>query len=141
MYFTLPESLAEYRERLRLSSEKKKAGLEYGYAILYGGKLVGRVGLRIDYHRQLEAELNYFIAEEYWGRGIATEAVRQAEKIAFGKLGIERLVILVEPGNVASVKVAVKSGYKREGKLRYPVPERKKRCADLLLYAKLKEGI
>jgi RimJ/RimL family protein N-acetyltransferase len=38
-------------------------------------------------------ELGYFVDEKYWGKGIATEAVKLAEKIGFGKLGLKRIEI------------------------------------------------
>lgn len=137
-YFAHPGSLEDFRARLAVGMEKKKAGLEYNYVILYGGEMAGKVGLKIDYHRRFNAEINYFIDEKHWGKGIATAAVRLMEEIAFGKLGIDRIEILMEPKNIASKKVAIKAGYRREGKMRQAFRAGEKGYFDLLLYAKLK---
>ncbi len=65
-----------------------------------------------------KAELGYVLAREYWGKGITTEAVKQAIKIGFDDLEIQRIEALVAPDNIASAKVLVKSGMICEGLLR-----------------------
>ena len=62
--------------------------------------------------------VGYFLAEKYWGRGFATEAVKIMEKICFEELGIVRIEIVMVVPNVASRRVAEKCGYKREGRLK-----------------------
>ena len=46
----------------------------------------------------------------FWGRGLATEAARAARDHGFDTLGYERLVSLIDPGNLASRRVAEKVG-------------------------------
>lgn len=48
------------------------------FAITIDGKAIGSIGVfrQGNIHRQT-AELGYYIAEEYWGKGIMTEAVKQ----------------------------------------------------------------
>lgn len=48
------------------------------FAIVADGKVIGSIGCfrQGNIHRRT-AELGYYIAEEYWGRGIMTEAVMQ----------------------------------------------------------------
>jgi len=62
-------------------------------------------------------EIGYFLDEAYWGRRITTRAVKILEKIGFKKLNLKRIEILMHPKNVASEKVAIKCGYKKEGKM------------------------
>jgi len=57
-----------------------------------------------------EVELAYLIDRRRWGEGLATEAARGIVAHAREALGLERLIVLVTPGNDASARVAVKAG-------------------------------
>jgi len=50
--------------------------------------------------------------------GIATEAVRQLEKVGFEQLDLQRIVILMDTRNLASERVAQKCGYEKEGTMK-----------------------
>ena len=79
------------------------------------GRFIGRCGLLpwlIDGHE--EVELAYAIAREYWGRGLASEAAAAILTYGWERLGLSRLICLIEPGNVASQKVAEKLGMRLE---------------------------
>ncbi|MEI8412921.1 MULTISPECIES: NUDIX hydrolase [unclassified Kribbella] len=54
----------------------------------------------------------------YRGRRVARRAVRLLTVYAFGELGLERLEARVDPENRASARVAIRSGFRREGLLR-----------------------
>lgn len=54
----------------------------------------------------------------YRGRRVAQRAVRLLTVYAFGELGLERLHVEVDPENRASARVAIRSGFRREGLLR-----------------------
>ena len=60
-----------------------------------------------------EREVSYWIGKDYWGKGIATEAVRLAEAYGFEKLGLTRITIVMDTKNTGSEKVAIKAGYKK----------------------------
>ncbi len=57
-----------------------------------------------------ETEIGWTLAREHWGRGYATEAATAVRELALGKLGLQRVVSLIQRGNDASVRVAVKLG-------------------------------
>src|SRR4051794_28193463 len=57
-----------------------------------------------------EIELGWTFVREHWGRGYATEAARASRRWAFEELGVERLISLVDPQNVRSVRVAERLG-------------------------------
>ena len=61
-----------------------------------------------------EAELSYSLARDFWGRGIATEAVRAARDWAFANRGFSRLASFILPDNARSIRVAEKLGAVRE---------------------------
>jgi ribosomal-protein-alanine N-acetyltransferase len=47
----------------------------------------------------------------YQGRGLATEAAKATLEYAFGALGIDSVIAIVEPENIASVNVIEKLGF------------------------------
>jgi ribosomal-protein-alanine N-acetyltransferase len=110
-----PKTIRKQREFLR----KNKAWLEqkiwFNFTILYGNKIVGAIGIRIEAHRPYCGEVGYFVDESYWGKGIATEAVQLIEQVAFAELGITRIEINMIKANKASERVAIKAGYRKEG--------------------------
>lgn len=136
-YLTVcPKSIKEEKEFLRKNKEKIKNNFEHNYSILYNEEFVGGCGLKIDQHRKYIAEIGYFIDEKYWWKGIATASVKILENIAFEKLGIKRIQILIHLKNWASEKVAIKCGYEKEGVMKKSV-KMGDEFIDTYLYAKV----
>ncbi len=82
-------------------------------------RVLGRVGfLRWDPETWeiggSEAELGWGLAREHWGRGYATEAARALRDWAFGERGLTRLISLIQPENLPSIRVAEKLGERHE---------------------------
>lgn len=88
-------------------------------------------------HRQT-AELGYYIAEEYWGKGIMTEAVKQVCDYVFQKSDIIRIYGEPFAYNTASLRVLEKAGFQYEGTLRNNAVKNGK-VLDMKMYAILKE--
>ena len=57
-----------------------------------------------------EVDLGYRFLREHWGRGYATEAARACLNLAFGSLGLTRVVAEIAEGNAASIRVAERLG-------------------------------
>lgn len=77
------------------------------------GELVGFCGIgMMTVDGVDQPELGYRLRRVSWGRGYATEAARACRDHAFGDLAIERLIAVIEPANVASVRVAEKIGFR-----------------------------
>ncbi|MBT3450510.1 GNAT family N-acetyltransferase [archaeon] len=137
-YFSFcPISVEEEIKWIKNCVKNRKNNLEYNYAIILGGKLIGGCGIKIDQHLKHIGEIGYFVAEEYWGKGIATKAVKLLEKIAFKDLKLRRLTILMSSKNKGSEKVAIKCGYKKEGTMR-KYRKLNSKLTDYHLYAKVK---
>jgi RimJ/RimL family protein N-acetyltransferase len=62
--------------------------------------------------------VGYWLLPEGRGKGLATRAVRLVSSWAFSELGLARVGLLTEPSNLASQRVAERSGFRREGVLR-----------------------
>lgn len=91
----------------------------FAFAITADDKVVGSIGVfrQGNIHRQT-AELGYYVAEEYWSRGIMTEAVKQICEYVFSKSDILRIYAEPFVYNIASCRVLEKAGFQYEGTLR-----------------------
>jgi len=107
------------------------------FAIEHGGKAIGSIGISpfSDVHARA-AEIGYWIAEDFWGRGLATESVRAATEYAFRELGMVRVQAAVFAWNEASMRVLEKCGYAREGVLAKSV-FKDGQLIDSVLYARI----
>jgi ribosomal-protein-serine acetyltransferase len=87
--------------------------------VIYGGQLAGSVGLHAVNREHGRGEIGYWLRQGLQGRGIITRAVGALVDYAFGALGLHRLVILVQPGNVKSRAIPERLGFRQEGLLRH----------------------
>ena len=67
-----------------------------------------------DIDGQPEIEIGYRLARSTWGQGYATEAACSVRDFAFTALGIKRLIAMIDPSNIASIRVAEKLGMQYE---------------------------
>ncbi|MGV2387918.1 MAG UNVERIFIED_CONTAM: GNAT family N-acetyltransferase [Microcystis novacekii LVE1205-3] len=72
---------------------------EWNYTILKGEIIVGGIGVKVNAHRPFIGEIGYFVDEQYWGQGIATEAVRLLEEICIREFRMSRFELLMQPEN------------------------------------------
>ena len=131
-----PGTLEEEKAFLRKSVEKRKNGLEFNFSVMNDRCIIGGAGVHVDFYRPHIGELGYFVDRDYWNQGVATEVVKQLESFAARQLRLKRLEILVIPGNTASIRVAEKSGYLREGTMKNKI-NHGDHFEDAVLYAKL----
>ena len=112
----------------------------FAFAITVDNKVVGSIGVfrQENIHRQT-AELGYYIAEEYWGKGIMTEAVKQICKYVFDKSDIVRIYAEPFAHNMASCRVLEKAGFQYEGTLRSNAIKNGK-VIDMKMYSLLKRN-
>ena len=84
-------------------------------AIVVQGEAVGGIGIHPldDVHRG-SAEIGYWLAEPFWGKGIVTDAVRALVPVAFEQPDIVRIQAGIFSRNPASMRVLEKSGFIRE---------------------------
>ena len=92
------------------------------FAIVVDGSAVGGIGLVLkdDVFRR-SAEIGYWLGEEYWGRGIVTEAVHAVTDYAFATFDLCRVYAGVFEWNPASMRVLEKAGYEYECRTRKSV--------------------
>ena len=87
------------------------------FAIEINGEASGGIGLHLqtDIHKK-NAELGYWLAEPYWGKGIMSKAVKQMIDYGFKTFEIERIFARPFGTNIGSKKVLGKAGFILEGK-------------------------
>ena len=85
-------------------------------AIATPRELIGSIGVypKDDVYRR-SAELGYWVADPFWGRGIATSAVEAVCKIAFTTTSLNRIFACVFEDNVPSCRVLENCGFTLEG--------------------------
>jgi RimJ/RimL family protein N-acetyltransferase len=112
----------------------------YSFAVVDrdSGELLGSVGFQLLSHSR--ATFGYWVALEARGRGVATRALRLLSRWALREHGLARVQLIVEPENVASIRVAENAGFQREALLRSYI-ELKGRRRDVYLYALLAEDV
>lgn len=84
------------------------------------------------------AEIGYELSEQYWGRGIMSEAVQEVVSIGFNQLGLVRIQAFVTEENITSKKLLAKFNFKGEGCLRqFEYHSVTGECKDMLCYGLL----
>jgi len=82
------------------------------------GALIGLAGLKhLDEFEQVD--VGYRLLRKFWGRGLATEAARASIAYGFDVLRLPQIIGLVDPPNLASVRVLEKSGLVFEKTVEY----------------------
>jgi RimJ/RimL family protein N-acetyltransferase len=127
------------RKWLDLYEQGRGDGTRDGYAVVdaESGAFLGIAGV-VDIHPGAnQGEIGYALAPEARGRGIATRALDLVTRYALEDLGLDRVELQIATDNDASIRVAEKCGYTREGVLRslYIKPGRR---GDFVIYSRLR---
>jgi len=107
-----PESPEELAAAYQSWATLDDDGANYHLALeeLAGGELCGTIGARFKGH-PFQADVGYWIGSRYWGRGLATEAVRLVAHLCFEHLRAVIVYACVFVGNEASARVLAKNGF------------------------------
>jgi len=108
------------------------------FCIEINGAAVGGIGVHPgqDVHRHT-ATVGYWLGEEFWGRGIMSEAVTAVTNFCFENFPLRRISAEVFANNPASARVLDKAGFTFEGRLKNHVLKDGE-VLDSLLYARTK---
>lgn len=118
-----------------LSADENKI---FAFAITINNKVIGSISIfrQENIHRRT-AELGYYIAENYWGKSIMTEAVKQICEYVFNNSDIIRIYAEPFADNSASCRVLEKTGFQFEGILKSNAVKNGK-IIDMKMYALIK---
>ena len=110
------------------------------WAIAHDGQAVGGCGIHQGEGQfRCNAEIGYWLAEPYWGRGIVTRVARVLIEHAFADPDITRVFAPIHAGNAASMRVAEKAGMVREG-VQPQSAIKAGRVIDRVVYARYREA-
>lgn len=134
--FPYPYTLADAQKWLRSVAARQP---ETAWAIASSREVVGGIGIHIqpDVYRH-SAELGYWLGEPFWGKGIATAAVKSVVDFVFRNFDLVRLFAGVFEWNPASERVLKKAGFVLESRMRKSVLKEGKHI-DQLLYVIIRE--
>lgn len=120
-----------------LSADENKT---FAFAITVDGRAIGSIGVfRQDNIHFRTAELGYYISEQFWGKGICTDAVKQVCAHVFEHSDIIRIYAEPFAHNTASCRVLEKAGFQFEGVLRKNAVKNGK-VIDMKLYSVLSDS-
>ena len=114
--FPYPYRIEQARAFIELTGREP---VPTAWAIEVDGAAVGGIGLQLQNDiERVSGEIGYWLGEPYWGRGIATAAVRAVTPEAFTRFELTRVYAVIFPEHLASIRVLEKAGFAREGHLR-----------------------
>ena len=114
--FPHPYTIHDAREFIRTIRSRTP---ETTFAIAVADEPVGSIGFVL--HRDVErvsAEIGYWLAEPFWGRGITAEALSAVTRFAMEQHGLTRIYAVPFAWNAPSCRVLEKAGYVLEARLR-----------------------
>ncbi len=131
--FPHPYTIQDARKFLERAISEQPTAV---FCVSVDTRAVGGIGIRLgnDVHR-CTAELGYWLGEEFWGRGIMSEAVGIFKDFCFTNFPVRRIYAEPFANNPASARVLEKAGFVFEGCLKNNVIKDGK-LLDSLLYAK-----
>ncbi|MDX6644311.1 MAG: hypothetical protein QOK40_38, partial [Miltoncostaeaceae bacterium] len=137
-----PYRASDARAWVAGQGDRLRSGLSLDLAIadLATDELLGAIGMHAFRWQDRRAEVGYWLAPEARGRGVATCALRLLSRWALANLGLARLDLFAEEENVASVRVAERAGFVREGLLRSYI-EIKGRRRSVLVFSLLAHDV
>ncbi len=115
--FPFPYSLKDARDWLHIILPENHP--PKFFAITIDKQLVGSIGIvsKTDIYRK-NFEIGYFLSEKFWGKGIATKAIKAATSYAFRDFDIVRIYAEPFSDNTGSRRALEKAGFRLEATLK-----------------------
>jgi RimJ/RimL family protein N-acetyltransferase len=111
------EEDAIFRMNFVLQGFKNKERFVFAISFKDNEELIGEIGLHLDKTNNA-AQFGYWIAEPFWGKGIATEATAAILKFGFEELHLNKIYATHYPENQASGKVMLNNKMIKEAELK-----------------------
>jgi RimJ/RimL family protein N-acetyltransferase len=112
-YYPAPfdrKGVEEWIERNRNRYQRDGYGL-WAMLLKDSGELIGDCGCFLrDIEGREDVEIGYHVRRDLWGIGYATEAAQACMQYAYTTLGFDRVISLIRPENLQSIRVAEKNG-------------------------------
>lgn len=110
------EASAVFRYNVVLQGLENENRYIFAITLKTENELIGEIGINIDRDHN-RAEVGYWIAEVFWGKGIATEALGAALSFGFNTLGLNKIFATHFLDNPSSAKVLINNAMIKEAEL------------------------
>jgi len=97
---------------------KDKTAYEFGIELNHTRELIGTINLLNISQKNKNAEIGFWIAKEYWGKGLSDQALNLMLEFGFNNLGLKKIQARVLDKNIPAQKLLERIGFKLEGRLR-----------------------
>lgn len=112
-------TLEETKEQMAWYRSLEQEGTGRWWAICPpSGEFCGAIGYNNYSAVHRKAEIGFWLLPDFWGRGLATEALQEVIRFGFDTWRLHRIEAFVETENVASVQALKRFGFTHEGTLR-----------------------
>jgi len=108
--FPHPYTLENAKSWIKLNQEKEETN---NFAITEQDEIIGMIGFE---KQKSSYKIGYWLAEQHWGKGYATEALNAMTQYVFSNYKTNKIKAAVFIHNPASGKVLEKCGYKKQQK-------------------------
>lgn len=115
----------------------EKTNAYFVWMIEQNGSLIGVINSAAGRHPSI-FQGGYWVNPVNWGSGAASTALNLVKNYIFDECAAQRVQAVVEPDNLASIKVLEKCGYQREGLLKKFYPSTQYGLIDVYMYAIVK---
>ena len=109
---------ADTEKFLQLSEQQRENGTGLVNGIFAASNLIGSISFNAIDPRNRSAEIGYWLAEDFQGKGLATRATAGLAEYGFKQLTLHRITLRVATGNHASAAIPRRLGFQHEGTLR-----------------------
>ncbi|MFC5602469.1 GNAT family N-acetyltransferase [Sporosarcina koreensis] len=113
---TVDEAIKAISKYESLFNENR--GVRWGITIKEDNKVIGSCAFHNMVSEHFRTDISFVLSKDFWGRGIAQEALKAVIKYGFEYLNINRIEAVIEPSNVPSQKLVERLGFSKEGVLR-----------------------
>jgi RimJ/RimL family protein N-acetyltransferase len=130
--FPHPYTFENGKDFIEMANKNKPPNI---LAIEVNGEAAGAIGVHLQNDIYCKnAEMGYWLAEPYWGKGIISKAIAQMKDYAFKNWDINRIYARPFGYNIGSQKALEKAGFKLEARLENTIFKNGE-YADELIYA------
>ncbi|MFP3398596.1 GNAT family N-acetyltransferase, partial [Brevibacterium sp. SIMBA_078] len=85
-------------------------GIRWGITFKEQGMVIGSCGFHNMVSQHSRTDIGFVLSKDYWGNGIAFEAVEAILRYGYEQMNFQRIQALIEPANVPSQKLVEKLG-------------------------------
>ena len=99
---------------MRKKGFTEKRGIGWIIADKQTDQMLGLVNFPFWLRQFYLSKLSYILHKDFWGKGFMSEVLPYCLNFGFEKMALHRIEAVIDPENIASLKLVEKIGFKRE---------------------------